>query len=192
MSAAQTPGRLIAVVGPSGVGKDSVMAGLRARCPNIGLVERVITRDPAAGGEPFRPVTVAQFLHMQAEGGFCLSWGAHGLHYGIPTEVTARVAAGEELLVNLSRGALRDAQALVARFAVLHVTARPETLAARLAGRGRETAQDIAARLARATKPLPDGITAIPIENDSTLDAAVDQAIAALFPAVPARNEDRS
>ncbi|MGB0905008.1 MAG: phosphonate metabolism protein/1,5-bisphosphokinase (PRPP-forming) PhnN, partial [Mangrovicoccus sp.] len=37
-------GRFIAVVGPSGVGKDSVMAGLMERRPDLLLAKRVITR----------------------------------------------------------------------------------------------------------------------------------------------------
>ncbi|MEO0912102.1 MAG: hypothetical protein AAFY59_03810 [Pseudomonadota bacterium] len=37
-------GRFIAVVGPSGVGKDSVMAGMAARTGQLKLVRRVITR----------------------------------------------------------------------------------------------------------------------------------------------------
>ncbi|MEM6634576.1 MAG: hypothetical protein AAF667_01675 [Pseudomonadota bacterium] len=35
-----TQGRLIAVVGPSGVGKDSVMAGIKAAVPELHLVRR--------------------------------------------------------------------------------------------------------------------------------------------------------
>ena len=46
-------GRFIAVVGPSGVGKDSVMQGMAARDPRIVLARRVITRPSDAGGEDF-------------------------------------------------------------------------------------------------------------------------------------------
>ena len=44
--AARPAGRMIAVVGPSGVGKDSVMAGLLEARPALRRVRRVITRAP--------------------------------------------------------------------------------------------------------------------------------------------------
>jgi len=53
-------GTLIAVVGPSGVGKDSVIDAVSDRL-GIAKVRRVITRDAALGGETFTPVSVAAF-----------------------------------------------------------------------------------------------------------------------------------
>ena len=48
---------------------------------------------------------------------------------------------------------------------MIEITASPDVLAARLAGRGRETAADIAARIARSVAPIrPDSV----IVNDST------------------------
>ena len=56
--ASKSGGRLIAVVGPSGVGKDSVMAGLHGAIPDLHLVRRVITRAPDLGGEDYDAVSV--------------------------------------------------------------------------------------------------------------------------------------
>ena len=42
---------VIGVVGPSGVGKDTVMHALAAAQPGIKLARRVITRPVEAGGE---------------------------------------------------------------------------------------------------------------------------------------------
>ena len=50
-------GRLIAVVGPSGVGKDTLMEAMSRAEPRLALVRRVITRDPALGGEAFEAVS---------------------------------------------------------------------------------------------------------------------------------------
>ncbi|QCO57696.1 phosphonate metabolism protein/1,5-bisphosphokinase (PRPP-forming) PhnN (plasmid) [Pseudorhodobacter turbinis] len=175
-----TGGRLIAVVGPSGVGKDSIMAALAS--PQMPLVRRAITRAPGLGGEDYDAMTPADFAKATEAGAFCLHWSAHGLQYGIPAQVRRDVEAGADRIVNLSRGALGEAAKIFARLVVLHITASPETLAQRLKHRGREDTGDIAKRLASAQKPLPAGLNVIEIVNDGPLEAAVAKARAALQP----------
>ncbi|MBP0484434.1 phosphonate metabolism protein/1,5-bisphosphokinase (PRPP-forming) PhnN [Sagittula salina] len=171
-------GRLIAVVGPSGVGKDSVMQGIAQAGPGIGLVRRVITRDPQAGGEDCLAVPPERFETMRQAGAFCLHWQAHGLHYGIPADLRAQVAAGAVLLVNLSRAVLSEAQRLFPGLLVLELTAAPEVLAGRLAGRGRENEKDIAERLARADFALPEGVCSVTLDNGGALADTVARALA--------------
>jgi len=176
-------GPVIAVVGPSGVGKDSLMEALRQADPSIKLMRRVITRAPEAGGEDYTPVSESEFLDLAGKGAFALHWPAHGLHYGIPKEIEPLRAGATAVLVNLSRGVLLNAQEAFDDFCVLSVTARPEVLAARLAARGREDAAEVQRRLARASKPLPAGLTKVhEIDNSGDLDAAVMAARAALQP----------
>lgn len=183
-------GLLVAVVGPSGVGKDSVMAGLCAARPEVSSVRRVITRPTEAGGEDFDGVSEAAFAAHLAQGDFVLHWQAHGLSYGIPRSETEAMATGQTLLVNLSRKVLAEAHALFgARFVVLNLTAPREVLAARLAARGRESAEDIAQRLDRSLT-LPDGLPVIEIENNSTLDVAVRDALRALDALKESRSHD--
>jgi ribose 1,5-bisphosphokinase len=151
-------GRLIGVVGPSGVGKDSLMEALVARRPDLHRVRRVITRPETAGGEVFEGITPALFAARAAGGDFALHWTAHGLSYGVPARVRDVLGTGRDALVNLSRGVLGKAARQFETFHVLHVTARPEVLAARLNARGRETPQDIARRLARPAPAFPPGL----------------------------------
>ena len=54
-------GRLFLVVGPSGAGKDTLLAGAVAADPRLHWARRVITRPETAGGEPFEGVTEAVF-----------------------------------------------------------------------------------------------------------------------------------
>ena len=176
-------GRLIGVVGPSGVGKDSVMTALAQSSPELGLVRRVITRAPELSDEDFQSVSVGRFEELKSEGLFCLSWCAHDLFYGIPKSVHADLEAGRDLLVNLSRKVLCEADAAFDRFLVVSLSARPETLAERLAARGRESSEAIARRLARPAPALPSGLEVLTISNDGPLDATVEALRAALYPA---------
>ncbi|MGJ8556434.1 MAG: phosphonate metabolism protein/1,5-bisphosphokinase (PRPP-forming) PhnN [Sulfitobacter geojensis] len=178
----KTTGCLIAVVGPSGVGKDSVMSGLHSALPDLHLVRRVITRAPDLGGEDYDAVSVAQFEAMVDDGAFALHWGAHGLHYGIPVTVMDHLGKGTDCLVNFSRRALSKAAGIFPRLVVLNITARPETLAQRLAARGRETEEEIGKRLAQADKPLPAGLNVINLANDGPLSQTVARGAELLQP----------
>ncbi|WP_158971722.1 phosphonate metabolism protein/1,5-bisphosphokinase (PRPP-forming) PhnN [Chachezhania sediminis] len=178
------PAPVIAVVGPSGVGKDSVMAALLARDPGIRPVRRVITRAPEAGGEDYQPVTEDVFAGMVAAGAFALHWQAHGLSYGIPATIDGqRAEAGTGVLVNLSRAVLRQAQDRFGTLIVLALEADEAILAERLAARGREDAAGQAKRLGRAALELPEGLARVHrIDNSGALDTAVEAALAALHP----------
>ena len=175
-------GRLIAVVGPSGVGKDAVMRALAGTVPSLGLVRRVITRPPEPAGEDHLTVPQAEFRRLADGGAFLLHWEAHGLCYGIPAEVAQTLAQGRDMLVNLSRAVLTAAAEKVPRFEVIALEAQPEVLAARLAARGRETAEEIAQRLSRVAEPLPDALKIHLIDNSGALSATVEEIRARLYP----------
>ncbi len=95
---------IFAVVGPSGAGKDTLIAGAVAARPDLRLVRRVITRPTEAGGEPFDGVTEAEFLSRLDAGAFALHWQAHGLHYGIPAD---QLAGPGDVVFNGSRAPFR-------------------------------------------------------------------------------------
>lgn len=178
-----TPGTLFAVVGPSGAGKDTLLAAAARARPDLHIVRRVITRPEAAGGEPFEGVSEAEFVARAAAGAFALDWAAHGLRYGIPAGIDDWLQAGQDVAFNGSRAVLDQAAARYPGLAVVLVTAPVPVLAARLAARGRETAQDVAARLTRAGFALPAGLTVRVVENGGDLGTAEAAFLAALQPA---------
>jgi ribose 1,5-bisphosphokinase len=182
MQAGASVGRFVAVVGPSGVGKDSVMDALCQTVHGMQRCRRIITRAPEAGGEDYEAVNENVFKNLAAAGAFALWWDAHGLSYGIPASVHDMLASGHDVVANLSRRKLVEARQIFDPFMVLSISATPQVLARRLEARGREGAADRQARLGRAAPPLPDGLPVVEIDNSGALDDAVRQAVAALAP----------
>ncbi len=175
-------GRLFAVVGPSGAGKDTLIAAARLARPGLHVARRVVTRPEEAGGEPFEGVSEAEFARRKAAGAFALDWQAHGLSYGVPIAIDAALAEGRDVLFNGSRAMLGTAWEHYPSLAVVHVTASIPVLAERLAARGREGRAEIVQRLARASYEIPYGIPIRVVENDGPLDQAVAAFLAALQP----------
>lgn len=180
-------GRLFAVVGPSGAGKDTLIEAARRARPDLYIARRVITRPESDGAEPYEGVTKAEFAARAASGKFALTWRAHGLFYGIPTGMAAALEAGQDAVFNCSRAVLEEAQARFPSLRVILVTALDETLAARLAARGRESAGDIRGRLARARFTLPPGLPVEVVRNDGPLEEAVAAFLRLLQPESAAR-----
>jgi ribose 1,5-bisphosphokinase len=164
---------LVLVVGPSGAGKDALLKAAREVFrgdARIGFARRVITRPADPHGEDHEPVTEDDFAARE----FVLSWSAHGLRYGIPKSALDAPV----VVANVSRGVIAEA-ATRHDVRVIEVTAPPEVLAARLAARGRESAGDVARRLAR-TATIPGGVTVTTVWNDGTLAVGIERFVAAV------------
>ncbi|BCG26028.1 ribose 1,5-bisphosphate phosphokinase PhnN [Pseudomonas tohonis] len=144
-------GRLIYLIGPSGSGKDSLLDAAREPLSRSGchIVRRVITRSAEAVGEAAEAVSPERFAEMERSGAFAMSWHANGLSYGIPTQIDEWLAAGEDVLVNGSRGYLAEALKRYPDLQAILLTVEMDVLRRRLQARGREPAEEIEARLAR-------------------------------------------
>jgi ribose 1,5-bisphosphokinase len=175
-------GRLILVVGPSGAGKDTLIDAAIARRAGLARARRVVTRPEEAGGEDIEAVSPERFELMERAGAFALSWRAHGLGYGIPEEAMAPLADGRDVIANVSRRVVATARMRFPGLRVVVVTASPAVLATRLVARGREDDDAVAARIARAADPAPEGEDVTVVRNDGPLEAALAAFLAALQP----------
>lgn len=176
------PGRLIAVVGPSGSGKDSILraaAAALADTPRVVFPRRVITRPPDLH-EDHSPITREAFAADLGAGAFALDWEAHGLCYGVPAVIEDELRAGATVIVNVSRSVIPQLRARYVRLTVAVITVSADRLAGRLSERGRESPAEIEGRIARALADRPTGEDVVEIDNDGPLDAAVARFLALL------------
>jgi ribose 1,5-bisphosphokinase len=174
------PGALFYVIGPSGAGKDSVIAWARAASDpaRIAFAHRYITRPATLDAENHVALSVDEFEARRRRGWFALSWQSHGLSYGIGREIDLWRAEGVGVVINGSRAHLAEATARYPELRPVLISAPLVVREARLLARGRETGAALAERL--------DGDLAVDhprlaiIDNGGALDSA-GQALAELL-----------
>src|SRR5471030_3047547 len=151
--AAAGQGPLVYVMGPSGAGKDSVLNRARvlleAEAPVV-FAHRYITRPAETGGENHVALSAAEFALRRAHSLFAFHWQAHGNEYGIGREIHAWRKAGLTVVVSGSREHFQKVNGVDDDTHPVLITAPAETLAGRLAGRGREDSAAAEARLGRS------------------------------------------
>lgn len=169
------PGVFVPVVGPSGAGKDSVMGFARdafAQNGRIHFARRVITRPASPEAEDHDTLSEDDFRAAEREGAFALSWGSHGLLYGIPSEVDDLICNRGVVIANLSRASVAEARTRYANVMPVLITVSPHIMALRLAARGRESAADIETRIARNASYSAFGEDCHRIDNSGELEEA--------------------
>ncbi|MCZ8272940.1 MAG: hypothetical protein O9314_04235 [Microcystis sp. LE19-4.1E] len=176
-------GLLIAVVGPSGAGKDTILARLKSLLPPAHFVfpTRIISR-PADGNESSAYLAADEFPLARGRGDFLIDWEAHGLSYAVPASVRRDLEQGLHVIVNLSRSVPQLLRLKGLPVLVVHVTARTEVLEQRLRNRGREFDSDQQSRLMRGEALDREVEADIRIENNGSIDSAVSALMEALMP----------
>ncbi|WP_133648125.1 phosphonate metabolism protein/1,5-bisphosphokinase (PRPP-forming) PhnN [Paraburkholderia flava] len=172
------------VVGPSGAGKDSLIEGARRLEPNFCFARRAITRPAGSPGEDHDALDDATFDALDARGEFLVTWSAHGLRYGLRRDLLDAIAQGRHVIANGSRRMIGDLAARVPRLVVIEVGAPAEVLEARLLGRGRETAEQVRARVAREVEPCTADVEIRRIVNDGSLEEGIERFMHALRHAI--------
>jgi ribose 1,5-bisphosphokinase len=151
-AAAIGPGRFILVVGPSGAGKDTLLGLARAACAedrSVVFPRRVVTRE-ASAFEDNEQLNFETFQQARAGGEFAVHWEAHGHGYGLTRAIDDDLRAGRTVVANVSRTVIDAVRHAYASVTVVSITAPPEILQRRLAGRARSSDGQFGDRLNRA------------------------------------------
>ncbi|MGF1649208.1 MAG: phosphonate metabolism protein/1,5-bisphosphokinase (PRPP-forming) PhnN [Hyphomicrobiaceae bacterium] len=180
--AAKLPGNtglLVLVVGPSGAGKDTLLAGAAAALAqrsDVVFARRVITR-ASHGSEDHDTVSAKDFDAGVEAGRFLLSWRAHGLGYALGSELRHQLDAGRIVIANVSRDVVEQARAQFPNVRVVLIDAPADVRHSRLLARGRETPAEIELRLSRAIEDVSADVI---IVNDGDREAGVARLVAAM------------
>ena len=150
-------GVLVVISGFSGAGKGTLMKELLKQYPNYALSVSATTRQPRPGevdGREYYFVTEKDFDEMIAKDQMIEYACYCGRYYGTPrTYVEEQMASGKDVLLEIEiQGALQIKKKFPETILIFITTPSAEILKNRLVGRGTETAEVIAARLARAVE----------------------------------------
>ncbi|GAB1857665.1 hypothetical protein MHTCC0001_25020 [Flavobacteriaceae bacterium MHTCC 0001] len=169
-------GTLFYVVGPSGVGKDTLLdlAKKSLEHSNVHFPKRYITRSKEAGGEDHIPISKEAFISKIDDSFFSLWWQSHDNYYGISHQINSFLAKGLNVVVNGSRGYHDEAIKRYPNMKTILITASAATIRERLTKRGRETKEDIEKRIMRSNSfnNFCGKDNVITLNNDSSLEVS--------------------
>lgn len=148
-------GLLIVVSGASGTGKGTVCKELLARERGVAFSVSATSRTPREGEQDGREYyfrTRTEFETMIAEGAFLEYADVYGNYYGTPlAPIEARRSAGEDILLEIdTQGALNVMERCPDGTFIFLLPPSLEELRRRITGRGTESEESLARRLAAA------------------------------------------
>lgn len=154
-------GRLFVLSGPSGVGKDSVIARLKAKGFPLHYAVTATTRPKRAheeNGVDYHFLSPAAFTRMRDQGDL-LEWAeVHGNYYGTPRrQVRDALATCEDVLLKIDvQGAATIRRSVPGAVLIFLAPPSTEELVSRLNGRGTESADQLSLRLRNAEREMAD------------------------------------
>ena len=170
-------GTLFTVVGPSGVGKDSILNAAKNKVDAY-FPKRYISRSAEVDNEDFIKVDQSQIDILLKEKRVAIHWYAHNNFYGIPIDIIYHLNKGTNVIFNGSRHAIKGYKQQFPELKIIYIDAKEEIVLERLKKRARENAKDIQLRLKRAKFDIPTG--SIIIKNEDDLDKAVIQLLSVM------------
>ncbi|BDA65564.1 guanylate kinase [Actinomyces capricornis] len=175
------PARLTVLVGPTAVGKGTIVAELRRRHPDLFVSISATTRAPRStetDGVHYHFVSPEAFDELVAQDQM-LEWATvHGTHrYGTPRgPVEAQLASGRPALLEIDLDGARQVRRSMPQAQMVFVAPPSwEELVARLEGRGTEDSRERERRLATARVELDAAAEFDHIITNDTVARATDE-----------------
>ncbi|MBP7784822.1 MAG: guanylate kinase [Firmicutes bacterium] len=176
----RTRGNLIVISGPSGSGKNSVLARVRESVPNLTYSISATTRAPREGeldGVHYFFVKHDEFVLRMEAGEFLEMAEFCGNYYGTPRSLIERsLSAGEDVIMDIEiRGADQVRAAMPDAVFIFLVPPSYAELRARIERRGSESREAVERRLAKAVEEIPAVFRYDYVVMNHDLNRAVDQ-----------------
>jgi guanylate kinase len=176
---------LIVISGPSGVGKDAIIKGLKARKIDFHFVVTATTRSPRAGeidGVDYIFVTPERFAEMIDNDELLEYALVYGDYKGVPKEqVRKALASCKDVIMRVDvQGAARIREISPEALLIFLTTENEAEMVNRLKKRNTESNDDLVMRIATARqefKRIPE-YDYIVVNHEEKLDEAIDTILA--------------
>lgn len=183
--------RVFVITGPSGVGKGTLIRGLRQRLPGLALSVSATTRAPRPGerdGADYHFLSDQEFERRVDQGQFVEHADYAGRRYGtLRSELERRLDTGEPVVLEIEVQGARQVRRTVPE-AVQVFIAPPslDALRARLVGRGTDDAPGVERRLRVAERELAAQREFGHVVVNDRLEEALDRLVAIVCDELPA------
>ena len=176
-------GNLFVVVAPSGAGKTTLVDALLKREPNIKLSMSYTTRAPRPGerdGVDYHFVTRERFEAMIGAGEFLEHAQVHGNYYGTSKRwIDQELAGDHDVLLEIDwQGAAQVRRIFGAITGIFILPPSLAELRRRLEGRGKDSPETIAKRLANASEEISHVLEFEYIIVNDSFDSALEDLLA--------------
>jgi guanylate kinase len=176
---------LIVISGPSGVGKDAVIKGMKERQQEFHFVVTATTRPPRSGevdGVDYIFVSSERFAEMIDQGELLEYALVYNDYKGVPKEqVRKALASCKDVVMRVDvQGAARINELIPEALLIFLTTQDEDELIKRLESRQTESTDDLVLRIATARqefKRIPE-YDYLVVNRDGELDEAVDTILA--------------
>jgi guanylate kinase len=168
------------ITGPSGVGKGTLIRGLRERIPELELSVSATTRPPRPGerdGHDYHFMSPEQFERHGAAGDFLEHATYSGNRYGtLRSEVERRLREGVPVVLEIEvQGARQVRREMPEAVPVFIAPPSLEALRARLVGRGTDTPEQVDERLRTGERELAAQPEFVHVVVNDRLEQATDE-----------------